>query len=319
MTIVFGSVFATGRARSTRAAGRSAPDGVGWLLRPSAIKTVRAGMITWRWVGYNAIIFLAGLQAIPTDVFEAAKVDGANSRQIFFRVTGTAAAAGDPVRRHHVHHRRPADLHRVAGAVLRTTRERGGPGQARHDASCSICTSRPSTTTSSATARRSAGPCSLLIAVFAVINWRLVRRTATTAAIGAAQGRRAMAAESPPPTRASRSAPAAGGPGSWVRRAAARRAGLALPLLLAGGDGLHHHPGHPRLPAQAGAGHPPAGEHAEGDRPDRLLRGRCSTRSWSPRRHGAGAVLRLAGRLRLRQVRVPGQEGAVRRSCWPRT
>ena len=44
-------------------------------------------MIIWRWVGYNAIIFLAGLQAIPTDVFEAARVDGAGPVQTFFQVT----------------------------------------------------------------------------------------------------------------------------------------------------------------------------------------------------------------------------------------
>jgi len=44
-------------------------------------------MITWRWVGYNAIIYLAGLQAIPGDVYEAAKVDGASAIQTFLRVT----------------------------------------------------------------------------------------------------------------------------------------------------------------------------------------------------------------------------------------
>ncbi|GGW85808.1 carbohydrate ABC transporter permease [Streptomyces lomondensis] len=85
MTIVFGSVFAqAGLANSVlRAVGL---DGVGWLSSEWGIKSSVSLMIIWRWVGYNALIFLAGIQAIPTEHFEAARVDGANSRQTLFRV-----------------------------------------------------------------------------------------------------------------------------------------------------------------------------------------------------------------------------------------
>ncbi|MEU0190464.1 sugar ABC transporter permease [Streptomyces afghaniensis] len=85
MTVVFGSVFAqAGLANSVlRAIGL---DGVGWLSSEWGIKSSVSIMIIWRWVGYNALIFLAGLQAIPTEHFEAARVDGANSRQTLFRV-----------------------------------------------------------------------------------------------------------------------------------------------------------------------------------------------------------------------------------------
>ncbi|MFJ7995626.1 carbohydrate ABC transporter permease [Streptomyces sp. NPDC096310] len=85
MTIVFGSVFAqTGLANSLlKGIGL---DGVGWLSSSLGIKSALSIMIIWRWVGYNALIFLAGLQAIPTELFEAARVDGANSRQLLFRV-----------------------------------------------------------------------------------------------------------------------------------------------------------------------------------------------------------------------------------------
>ena len=31
----------------------------------------------WRWTGYNALIYLAGMQAISTDLYEAAAIDGA--------------------------------------------------------------------------------------------------------------------------------------------------------------------------------------------------------------------------------------------------
>ncbi|WP_328415157.1 sugar ABC transporter permease [Streptomyces violaceus] len=85
MTVVFGSVFAqAGLANAVlRAIG---VDGIGWLSSEWGIKSSVSLMIIWRWVGYNALIFLAGLQAIPTEHFEAARVDGANSRQTLFRV-----------------------------------------------------------------------------------------------------------------------------------------------------------------------------------------------------------------------------------------
>lgn len=41
----------------------------------------------WRQVAFATVIFLAGLSAIPTELIEAAKVDGGSRRQIFFRVT----------------------------------------------------------------------------------------------------------------------------------------------------------------------------------------------------------------------------------------
>lgn len=41
----------------------------------------------WRWTGYNVIFYLAALQNIPQETFEAAKVDGANGFQIFTRIT----------------------------------------------------------------------------------------------------------------------------------------------------------------------------------------------------------------------------------------
>lgn len=44
-------------------------------------------MSVWRWVGYYAIILLAGLQGIPSELKEAATIDGANGRQLFLRVT----------------------------------------------------------------------------------------------------------------------------------------------------------------------------------------------------------------------------------------
>jgi cellobiose transport system permease protein len=44
-------------------------------------------MVTWRWVGYNALLYLAAMQSIPYDLYEAAAVDGARSRRQFFHIT----------------------------------------------------------------------------------------------------------------------------------------------------------------------------------------------------------------------------------------
>ena len=42
--------------------------------------------LCWRWTGYNAMYYIAGLQNIPRDVIEAARIDGANPVQEFFQV-----------------------------------------------------------------------------------------------------------------------------------------------------------------------------------------------------------------------------------------
>ena len=41
----------------------------------------------WRGVGYNMIILLAGLQAIPAVMYEAAAIDGAGRSQVFWQIT----------------------------------------------------------------------------------------------------------------------------------------------------------------------------------------------------------------------------------------
>ena len=46
-----------------------------------------AAMITWRWVGYNTLIFLASMLAIPDELYESASCDGATKWQQFRYVT----------------------------------------------------------------------------------------------------------------------------------------------------------------------------------------------------------------------------------------
>ncbi|WP_026413716.1 carbohydrate ABC transporter permease [Actinomadura oligospora] len=44
-------------------------------------------MVDWRWTGYNALIFLAAMQAIPKDLYEAAAIDGASRMRQFWQIT----------------------------------------------------------------------------------------------------------------------------------------------------------------------------------------------------------------------------------------
>jgi cellobiose transport system permease protein len=46
-----------------------------------------AAMIIWRWTGYTTLLYLATLQAVPRDLYEAAAVDGANSWKQFRHIT----------------------------------------------------------------------------------------------------------------------------------------------------------------------------------------------------------------------------------------
>jgi cellobiose transport system permease protein len=44
-------------------------------------------MVTWRWTGYNALIYLAAMQAIPDDLYESAAIDGARRWKQFWYIT----------------------------------------------------------------------------------------------------------------------------------------------------------------------------------------------------------------------------------------
>jgi lactose/L-arabinose transport system permease protein len=60
---------------------------VSWLTHPVWAKAIVIFVITWRWTGYNTIFYLAGLQNIDTQFYEAAQIDGASPVQQFFKIT----------------------------------------------------------------------------------------------------------------------------------------------------------------------------------------------------------------------------------------
>lgn len=60
---------------------------VDWLGDPQWAMPTLILFAVWKNFGYNMIILLAGLQAIPTDLYEAARIDGANRWQQFRHIT----------------------------------------------------------------------------------------------------------------------------------------------------------------------------------------------------------------------------------------
>ncbi|MFC4913943.1 carbohydrate ABC transporter permease [Actinomadura gamaensis] len=60
--------------------------GVDWLNDATWARISLILSITWRWTGYNAVILLAGLQAIGREQYEAASIDGAGAVTTFVRV-----------------------------------------------------------------------------------------------------------------------------------------------------------------------------------------------------------------------------------------
>ncbi|MFJ6983333.1 MULTISPECIES: carbohydrate ABC transporter permease [unclassified Streptomyces] len=87
VAIIFGSVFSTNFGLVNALLQAVGLDQVAWLNTPWGIKIAIATLMTWQWTGYNAIIFLAGLQTVPSELYEAARIDGAGPVQTFFRIT----------------------------------------------------------------------------------------------------------------------------------------------------------------------------------------------------------------------------------------
>lgn len=63
------------------------PDHVAWLSSMPAAWVSLVGVTVWWTLGFNAVIFLAGLQDIPHDLYEAAEMDGAGRWATFRHVT----------------------------------------------------------------------------------------------------------------------------------------------------------------------------------------------------------------------------------------
>jgi ABC-type sugar transport system permease subunit len=87
--IIFSFIFdwSNGLLNRLLIAAHIIPDGINWLGIGTLGRFVVIIMIFWRNLGYYLMIYLAGLTGIPSELNEAAIVDGASKPQIFFHIT----------------------------------------------------------------------------------------------------------------------------------------------------------------------------------------------------------------------------------------
>lgn len=62
-------------------------DPIAWKTDVFASHAAIATMVNWRWTGYNALILLAAMQAVPRELHESAAIDGAGAIRRFFSIT----------------------------------------------------------------------------------------------------------------------------------------------------------------------------------------------------------------------------------------
>jgi multiple sugar transport system permease protein len=63
------------------------PHGIDWINRAPFLKPAIATVVFWRYVGFNTVLYLAALQTIPRELYEAAEMDGAGKFQQFIHIT----------------------------------------------------------------------------------------------------------------------------------------------------------------------------------------------------------------------------------------
>ncbi|MFI2754635.1 carbohydrate ABC transporter permease, partial [Cellulomonas sp. P22] len=87
VSLIFGKLFASDSGMINSILGSVGIDAIRWHADVLASHVAIASMVNFRWIGYNTLIFLAAMQAVPRDLYEAAILDGANRLRQFFSVT----------------------------------------------------------------------------------------------------------------------------------------------------------------------------------------------------------------------------------------
>lgn len=87
-SIIFKSLFATdGFVNAALIKLHLIAEPIAWITDPLWAKILIIVAITWRWVGYNMVFYLSGLQGIDASIYEAAEIDGAGAFQKFKSIT----------------------------------------------------------------------------------------------------------------------------------------------------------------------------------------------------------------------------------------
>jgi cellobiose transport system permease protein len=85
--LVFAQLFGRDAGAINWMLGIVGVDAVDWRNGDWTAQVAISVIVIWRWTGYNALIYLAGMQSISQDLYEAAALDGASRWQQFRHVT----------------------------------------------------------------------------------------------------------------------------------------------------------------------------------------------------------------------------------------
>ncbi|MPZ27000.1 MAG: ABC transporter permease subunit [Micromonosporaceae bacterium] len=87
VALVFGMFFARDYGLVNWVLEGVGIGGIDWRAERYAAWVAIASMVDWRWTGYNALIYLAAMQAIPRNLYEVAEIDGASRTRQFWQIT----------------------------------------------------------------------------------------------------------------------------------------------------------------------------------------------------------------------------------------
>lgn len=87
VSLIFTNMFNEQYGLINNILGAVGLDPVMWKTETLPSHIAIATMVNWRWTGYNALILLAAMQAVPRDIHESAALDGAGAIRRFFTMT----------------------------------------------------------------------------------------------------------------------------------------------------------------------------------------------------------------------------------------
>ena len=87
VTLIFTNMYNEADGLANNLANLIGIADIQWKHDVFASHVAIATMVNWRWTGYNALILLAAMQAVPRDLHESAAIDGAGAARRFFSIT----------------------------------------------------------------------------------------------------------------------------------------------------------------------------------------------------------------------------------------
>ncbi|HST82401.1 MAG TPA: sugar ABC transporter permease [Kineosporiaceae bacterium] len=87
VAIIFAQLFSTDFGMVNWLLSATGLDNQDWHSNRYLSWIAISTMVNWRWAGYNALIFLAAMQAVPRDLYESAAIDGATRSRQFWSIT----------------------------------------------------------------------------------------------------------------------------------------------------------------------------------------------------------------------------------------